>query len=332
MRIIKAIRESIDCYPGGLCFATLDGMPILVNQQMNKLISGLMGHTVINAVEVWNELKAAKFHEGAICLENSWLMAKFTNRTEEEQIFVDIDSKIWCFEKQILTTMNPYVVQFSAVEMTELYRLNEELYENNIKLKQMQERQKELLKNIVQVNREKELLETKARIHDELGRCIVATKKTLSEGNIEKDKESLKQGWEDTIRNLSNIPRVNDSTDGAARNELLKVAEMVGCEIQFIGELPEDSKHQQLIFMAVRESLTNAVRHGNANILTVQIEAFASFYTVTITNNGVQLDHPICEGGGLNNLRRRLEQEGALLSIESNPEIKLILTVYKKLV
>jgi hypothetical protein len=57
----------------------------------------------------------------------------------------------------------------------ELYRLSRELYENNRRLRALQERQKKLLANIVQINREKELLSVKMRVHDEFGQCLLAT-------------------------------------------------------------------------------------------------------------------------------------------------------------
>ena len=48
------------------------------------------------------------------------------------------------------------------------------------RLRSLQSRQKTLLENIVQINRDKELLAAKIRIHDWMGRCLVATEQYLS--------------------------------------------------------------------------------------------------------------------------------------------------------
>ena len=34
----KMIKKAINSYPGGICFSTLDGRVILVNEKMNQLI------------------------------------------------------------------------------------------------------------------------------------------------------------------------------------------------------------------------------------------------------------------------------------------------------
>ncbi len=326
----KTIREAIDSYPGGICFATLDGMPILVNQQMNRLTGGMVGHTIIDALKMWEDLKYGELKNDTKRLEISWFTKGTRDKGEIEQIFIRYKGAIWQMEKQILTTLHPNVIQLSGVEVTKLYQLSLELYENNQKLREMQERQRELLDNIVQINKEKEILETKVKIHDELGRCIVATRKSLSGHSQPQDQEELYAGWKDTLRDLSNISRGNHDTERSAGEELLRVAKMVGCQIQFAGELPPNTRCQLLIFMAVREALTNAVRHGKADLLMVQITENEKEYRVEITNNGAVPVEPIQEGVGLSGLRRRLEQEGVLLKIESFPEVALILKIHKE--
>ena len=52
----KMIKKAIDSYPGGICFSTLDGRVILVNEKMNQLILELTGHTILNAKAAWEKL------------------------------------------------------------------------------------------------------------------------------------------------------------------------------------------------------------------------------------------------------------------------------------
>ena len=59
-KIARAIRESIDSYPGGLSLTTKSGLPILVNACMNRLIYDLTGHTLLEAEVTWEELKQGR--------------------------------------------------------------------------------------------------------------------------------------------------------------------------------------------------------------------------------------------------------------------------------
>lgn len=42
-----------------------------------------------------------------------------------------------------------------------------------------------------------------------------------------------------------------------------------------------------------------------------------------ITNNGRKPEGPIIEGGGLSALRRRIEDRGGVMTVESSPEFRL---------
>ena len=72
------------------------------------------------------------------------------------------------------------------------------------------------------------------------------------------------------------------------------------------------------------------MRHGGADCLTIDIRDEDGHYYVEIRNNGKKPGAPIREGGGLGNLRRRLEQEGAQMKIDSSDGVTLILTIPKE--
>ena len=82
--------------------------------------------------------------------------------------------------------------------------------------------------------------------------------------------------------------------------------------------MPEPRRVRLLIYSSIREALTNAVRHGGANEIMVDIADTSSSYRVVISNNGRQPITKITEGGGIKNLRKLLEQEGATLTLRYN--------------
>lgn len=322
-RIPQGIREGMDSCPCGLCFSMPDGRPILVNRQMNRLAALLTGHTVLNAEALWTELHAQTPAGGCKRLESPWAE---TAGTAQDRLlcFALSDGAVWQLRRDTLHDGEQTYIQIEAADITELYGLSRELSENNRRLKELQERQRNLLANIVQINREKELVSIKMRVHDELGQCLLATTQALRSGTLTQDSAALTKSWDDALRALTSIPL--ESTAGAPQEvELLQVAGMIGCRIVFEGERPADRGAARLLYAAVREALTNAVRHAGADTLTVTIFKTAGGYHAEIADNGRAVPRPIHEGDGLRSLRQRLEQEGASLTIVRREGIVLLL-------
>ena len=222
----KMIKKAIDSYPGGICFSALDGRVILANEKMNKLMLGLTGHTILNAKVTWEELANFASNGKAEKLTQSWLPKDPDKESIHQQLFFRFsDSSIWRFELRFLDLNT---VQIEAAEITELYRLSEELYENTIRLREMQKRQKALLDSIVEVNLNKEILSAKMHIHDELGHCLLATIKAITEDSLAENADTLRESWNSTIRDFSNIPMVWTVPDSSLQSELMQVAELIG--------------------------------------------------------------------------------------------------------
>lgn len=323
----KMIKKAIDSYPGGICFSALYGRVILVNEKMNKLVLELTGHTILNAKVAWEELTNFANNGKAEKLDQSWL-PKDTNNGDEgiqQQLFFRFsDGLIWRFEMKFLDSNT---VQVEAAEITALYRLSEELYENTIRLQEMQKRQKALLDNIVEVNLNKEILAAKMHIHDELGHCLLATTKAITEDSLAENADTLRENWNSAIRDFSNISTVWTVPDSSLQSELMQVAELIGCKVIFSGKQPTQRKALQLLYAAIREALTNAVRHADATELMVKIEQDEKNYHIEISDNGGVTVSKITEGNGLSALRQRLEQEGASLKVLCDNGVSLIVDI-----
>lgn len=321
----KMIKKAIDSYPGGICFSALDGRVILANEKMNKLILELTGHTILNAKVTWEELANFASNGKAEKLTQSWLPKDPDKESIHQQLFFRLsDSSVWRFELRFLDSNT---VQIEAAEITELYRLSEELYENTIRLQDMQKRQKALLDSIVEVNLNKEILTAKMHIHDELGHCLLATTKAITEDSLAENADTLRKSWNSTIQDFSNISTVWTVPDSSLQSELMQVAELIGCKVVFLGEQPTQRKALQLLYAAIREALTNAVRHANATELMVKIEQDEKSYHIEISDNGSVSVSSITEGNGLSALRQRLEQEGASLKVLCDNSVSLIVDI-----
>ena len=323
----KMIKKAIDSYPGGICFSALDGRVILVNEKMNQLVLELTGHTILNEKAAWEELTNFANNDKAEKLTQSWLPKDTNNEngsTHQQLFFRFSDSLVWRFELRFLDSNT---VQIEAAEIIELYRLSEELYENTIRLQEMQKRQKALLDSIVEVNLNKEILAAKMHIHDELGHCLLATTKAITEDSLAENADVLRESWSSTIRDVSNIPMAWTVPDSSLQSELLQVAELIDCKVTFLGEQPQSRKALQLLYAAVREALTNAVRHADATELTVKIKQDKQRYHIEISDNGGVSVSSITEGNGLSALRQRLEQEGATLKVLCDNSVSLLVDI-----
>lgn len=323
----KMIKKAIDSYPGGICFSALDGRVILVNEKMNRLVLELTGHTILNAKTAWQKLTNFANNGKAEKLTQSWLPKDTDNEngsTHQQLFFRFSDSSVWRFELRFLDSNT---VQVEAAEITELYRLSEALYENTIRLQEMQKRQKELLNSIVEVNLNKEILAAKMHIHAELGHCLLATTKAITEDRLAKNADVLRENWNSAIHDFSNISTVWTVPDSSLQSELMQVAELIGCKVIFLGEQPTQRKALQLLYAAIREALTNAVRHADATELTVKIKQDKQRYHIEISDNGGVSVSSITEGNGLSALRQRLEQEGATLKVLCDNSVSLLVDI-----
>jgi len=323
----KMIKKAIDSYPGGICFSALDGRVILVNEKMNQLALELTGHTILNAKATWEELTNFANNGKAEKLNQSWLPKDPDNEngsTHQQLFFRFSDNSVWRFELRFLDSNT---VQVEAAEITELYRLSEELYENTIRLQEIQKRQKALLDSIVEINLNKEILAAKMHIHDELGHCLLATTKAITEDRLAENADVLRENWNSAIHDFSNISTVWTVPDSSLQSELMQVAELIGCKVIFLGEQPTQRKALQLLYAAIREALTNAVRHANATGLMVKIEQDEKNYHIEISDNGGVSVSSITEGNGLSALRQRLEQEGATLKVLCDNSVSLLVDI-----
>ncbi len=326
----QLIKRAIDSYPGGICFASLDGRVILSNKKMNDLLLQLIGHTMLNAEATWNELSCISVITSPTRLEKPWLLKSASNlKSSCKHLFFELsDHSIWQFEYKPL---DKATIQIEATDITRLYRLSDELYENSIKLQKIQERQQSLLKNIVQVNENKEILSAKMKIHDEFGQVLLATNKAIVQHTFPENSRLLIENWNNCIQNFLNVSPTNFNKNKTVRNELLEVAELIGCKIIFLGNLPTNIDALHLLYASIREALTNAVRHANATELFVKLQDKNNYYYAEIFDNGDTVHSKIAEGTGLTTLRKRLEQNGASLSIRCDKHVTLCVRIpYQK--
>ena len=173
--------------------------------------------------------------------------------------------------------------------------------------------------------REEETLSMKIRVHDDIGHSILAAKKALIQ---QQDITVIRENavlWEtavDLLYRANNMPEVEDEWQ-TVRNR----AKELGVEIIFDGSLPEDEFVRHLLLLAIRECVTNCVRHAGGNRVFVKVADDGKQTSYAITNNGRVPQQAVVEGSGLSGLRCRIEREGGSMELTDSPRFVLTVTL-----
>jgi DNA-binding transcriptional regulator GbsR (MarR family) len=309
---LDSIREALDNLPRGLCFSDEKGIPLLINRKMYQLAEEATGKLCRNAEEMWREILEL---EGQKCIEPLY--------KGNISAFRWTDGNIWQFSRTELTLQNQRYIQTTATDITRLYTLTEELEKNNAALDKQYKRLKNLLNEIVQITQEEAILASKVKIHKELGECLLAARRYLILKQPDKDIFKFFEQWHEIITFMESKLKEEKKTSDYAMRELIEAAEALGCTIIFEGSTQEDAGHYPILKNAIREAMTNAIRHAGANELTVHMDIEDNTLYAVMKDNGNRLITSISEGSGLSTLRSRIEQAGGNMEIRCGGGVEL---------
>lgn len=307
----SSIQEAFDNLPTGVCFFNDAGLPVLCNHTMQRFSFAVCGKDVQFVTDLEN------------CLSDDF--APNAGVRKDGRVFVLDDGGAWQLEKRVFTHENGVrYTQYIATNVTDLQRNRMELTKENEQLRKVQGDLKKLSANVVAVTREEEILNTKMRVHDEMGKCLVAAQKYLKEDCTENIPDSLTMAWQ---RAVSMLKYSNDTQEEDMMLQIRKTCEHMKVAFIQTGDLPKKERVAYLLTCAVRECVTNAVRYAQATELYVAFSETEAEAYVIISNNGKIPKGEIVEGGGLSTLRRRVERAGGRMTVQSLPEFKLTVSV-----
>ena len=310
-----SIKEAFDNLPAGVCFFNEVGLPVLCNLAMHRFGFAVCGRDVQLAADL------------EACFSEDFVPAEDVRR--DGKVFVHRDGRAWRLKKrQFLHESGVPYTQYVAIDVTELYRNRLELMQENEQLRKVRAQLKKLSANVVAATREEEILNTKMRVHDEMGRCLLAAQKYLKQDNVGQLPDEIAVSWRKAI---SMLKYNNETLDEDMMLQIRKTCEFVKLDFIKTGELPRCEDMAYLLTCAVRECVTNAVRYAEATALYVDFAENEETASVTVTNNGKVPEGEIKEGGGLSTLRHRVERAGGIMVLQSQPTFRLIVTIPKRM-
>lgn len=304
----ESIKEGSDNLPDGICFFDSQGTIQLINRKMMAISIMLFGREIQTLEELRGTLLCPP--STIECLDSAISLYRFPDGTVQrftESVIADRDGE--------------QITEVTAADVTELYAKQKELNDENARLADANRRMKWILDNMSDIVREEEILSMKIRVHDDIGHSILAAKRALIEHqDIAVIRENAAR-WEnavDTLYRANNMLAVQDEWE-IVQNR----AQDLGIGIVLDGILPEDVSVRHLLLLAVRECVTNCMRHAGGSSVFVKVSCGEEQTECEITNNGRAPGQPVVEGGGLSGLRRRIEREGGTVELISVPQFVL---------
>lgn len=171
-------------------------------------------------------------------------------------------------------------------------------------------------------------------LHDLLGHALtmVALKAEVAHKLFSSDPERARQEITE-IRNASRtalkdvraaVTGMNVTTIEAEISHAQKALEAAGVNFEVVGIPPLVDAHQsKTLGLAIREAVTNIVRHSVANKATLQFSADVDGHSVTIEDNG--RGGSFTPGSGLTGLRQRIERIGGHTEIDMSSGARITL-------
>lgn len=313
----RAIKETLDLLPVGVCFAGENGNPAFINLRMNEFGRRVLGHVVTNADELTETVaERGREYEGA--------STEGSGRNASRLVDLDTGETVLFTTATVKAGETGYR-RLATVDVTEQARITAELAARNTKLREIQYRMKAYQVLAADMFKEQELLSARVAVHDGLGGLLLQCRYAFEHPGAVADAELLEM-----MRRTNRYLLAEAEETPAAEDRLeeaLRTARGIGVRIVMTGEEPTEPKLRNILGLAIGECATNTVKHAGGERVDVVITADEAHWQAVITNDGDAPEAEVTESGGLLSLRRVTEDAGGTMRIECNPGFRLTLSV-----
>jgi signal transduction histidine kinase len=312
-----SVKEAIDLFPGGILYADGKGRTLIVNPAMERLLSALDIQSVTDAMLMWERLMK---------IQDSY---NISVRALDDKLLIRIrNAGTWLFSKQTIIIKNKSYLQLLAIDITDEDVLTREMEKSNKTLEELGHELSSAIKNIEQLEQEREILRMKTRVHDILGQRLSILSRLLES---DMKAEDIINKFKPLLTDLTQaITETADTSPQYLLSSLTHSFSLIGTVIHIKGRLPKAQKVSQVFAEVIRECTTNAVRHADAGNVYVEFHEADEEYRLTVQNDGNPPFQPIVEGGGISGMRRQVYELGGELEIGILPQVYISIRVPKK--
>nr|WP_075574401.1 ATP-binding protein [Ezakiella massiliensis] len=307
----NSVKKSMDNLPDGICFSKMDGTPLLVNRMMQDISFAVFGKMLANDLVCAKDIKNNNIKEGSKILQRDPLVIEAMGRT-------------W----QIKVIPHENVRETLAYDITLEWALYQQIQEKNKQIEKMNASLKDYQINVGKYTRQKEILQAKIKIHDKIGQSLIYFKRYLDmDVKTKEDRDKLISLWMESLVMLDEKSEDPDSAKSINKfKKLISTAKDIGVTVNVNGKLPAEDGDLNLLVKIVHESLNNAIRHGQAKNIWIDLDEDDINIHSRIKNDGIIIHGPIIEKGGLKNIRQIIESCGGKMKIQSDSHFILDLT------
>lgn len=296
-----SLKEALDELKTAVMFESEFNV-VYENLAMKTLLEELNIKQNQSSFEIWKSLKSR---------ENSKII-------DEQNILVFLDKKVYSFSiiKQSKT-------QIYAFDITKEYLTTTEIENKQNELKTKQTEILKMIENLDEIERQREVLSLKSKLHDIIGQRLfilhhildVIDEKTFDLNSV----KSLLKTMLDEIDNEDISEAQN------LQNSIVTAFEMIGFNIEISGEIPKETPKAKALVKIIRECATNAIRHANATKLFVNI----SYNKIEIFDNGKFTNQKFIENTGIKGMRLNAETLGGELIISKDIGFKVVIKMQR---
>ena len=296
-----SLKEALDGLKTAVMFESEFNV-VYENLAMKTLLEKLNIKQNQSSFEIWQSLKSR---------ENFKII-------DEQNILVFLDKKVYSFSmiKQSKT-------QIYAFDITKEYLTTTEIENKQNELKTKQSEILQMIENLDEIERQREVLSLKSKLHDIIGQRLfilhhildVIDEKTFDLNSV----KSLLKTMLDEIDNEDISEAQN------LQNSIVTAFEMIGFNIEISGEIPKETPKAKALVKIIRECATNAIRHANATKLFVNI----SNNKIEISDNGKKQNTSFIEGTGIKGMRLNAKTLGGELIISKDIGFKVVIEMQR---
>lgn len=239
--------------------------------------------------------------------------------------FTSLESLMVCLNILLFVLYMILLFTGQKEENARIRKLNEQLNQANDQLR-------DYAVNMERMTQMRERNRLAREIHDTLGHTLTGIIMGADAGlalfdvapeeskkRIQVVAQSARDGLTDVRRSIKALrpdalehSSLAQALEGLVENFRLTTSAQIAY-YQEAGELNLDVDEEDALYRVVQEGLTNAVRHGRADRISIRVTRTGDLVTVSIRDNGIGCE-TLVEGFGLRHMRERLDMLGGTLS------------------
>lgn len=292
-----SLKEALDGLKTAVMFESKFNV-VYENLTMKNLLEKLKIKQNQSSLEIWQNIKSR---------ENSKIV-------DEQNILVFLDGKTYSF-----SIINQSKIQIYAFDITKEYLTTIEIQNKQAELKVKQSEIVKMIENLDEIERQKEVLHLKSKLHDIIGQRLFILHHILDA--IDEKDFDLNRVKKMLATMLNEIDSDEIAEAEAMQNSIITAFEMIGFHIEILGEMPKEAQKAKALVKIIRECATNAIRHANATKLFVDI----SDDKIKIYDNGKFTSKTFVEGTGIKGMRLNSTELGGELFVSTQNGFEVII-------